>query len=152
MALLEPGPERSAHFIDGNDLDGALSRIDDLRQKTVQHIVFQRAYEAPGEPSPERDLQIRTRLYELGVRNPGYFHHQIGLLEKLYRPLNEDIRDLAGFTIDEALRLIKGIEESIEEAMQTRKKLSGNMRPLFLKTFKTTSLLAKLLANCPLNS
>lgn len=118
LALLEPTPTRSNHVyvIKGPELDDVLMRIRKLLNQVTWYFIS-RGLPAKGEkPSAIQEVQFFTRLYEMGVRSPGYHHHLTGVLRELLTPFDKDLRDLVGFTIEEAVRLEKALGEMMSDA------------------------------------
>jgi len=119
LALLEsaptsPGP---AELIDGPKFEEVLSRIQNLLAKVVWYYIS-RGAPVPGQrPSASQEIQFATRVYELNVRNPGYYHHNSEVLHELFRPFQEEIQEFLGFGIDDAINLGDSLGEIVAVAL-----------------------------------
>lgn len=72
---------------------------------------------------PDRldDLRYRTINYELNVRNPAYYHHELDLLRGLFRPHTEWMEQHLGFNIDDAIDITDSMPELAMEKFGTRR-------------------------------
>jgi hypothetical protein len=73
--------------------------------------------------APDRldDLRYRTINYELNVRNPAYYHHELDLLRGLFRPLTEWMEQHLGFNIDDAIDITNSMPELAMEKFGMRR-------------------------------
>jgi hypothetical protein len=82
-------------------------------------------------PGPRDDARFTTIVYELMVRNPGYPHHFVDILRRLFQPLSTDLEELLGFTIDDALAMLEAFQritsaklvERRDQALRTEREL-----------------------------
>ena len=119
LALLEPTPifPSGVHIIDGPELDDILTRIQTLVDQVTWYFILRGLPETEEQPSALQELQFETRLYEIGVRNPGYYHHHSQVLRGLFTLFDKNIRDLVGCTVEEAIELTNTIDGIVSDVL-----------------------------------
>ena len=136
LALLEPTPTLPSrvHVIDGPQLDEILTRIQKLVSQVTWYFISHGLPETEEESSAVQQLQLHTRLYEISVRDPGYYHHFSQVLRGLFAPFDKDIHDLVGFTVEEAIDLTNTIGEMVSDVLDAhRDKVKSAETELFEK-------------------
>ena len=111
LSLQRPEPNKNNTWINGPELQAIADELKDLfRCVLLYHTV------APGELSGTLDLLSRkTRTHEIGIRNPGYPHHLMGLLHKLFCRFESNLLRIIGFSIDDALIIWRALCDHLNE-------------------------------------
>ncbi len=68
----------------------------------------------PAKDKTLEEIAIRLKDDETSIRNPGLPEHHLQLSGELFGPLNDDIKKLVGFNVDESIILRKDILRLIQ--------------------------------------
>ena len=139
LALQLPKPISGSQWIDGPDLKAL---VDDLHG-LVRNVMLYHTVRANKATEPLDRLMRKTRINEIAVRNPGYHHHLIELLGTLFQPFDSELREVCGFTVNEAISACRGIRdyvnESVMESIEDGRKRC-RLLPSILRTAKARDL------------
>lgn len=109
--------------LDRNSLSSLPGRPDEIQAiidglRRVTESFYQARYAQLEEADPgdldARRLQERLRLHTQGVRNWGYYHHVLDILERLYTPLDGVCRKATGLEATAFLKLFDFMLREIE--------------------------------------
>lgn len=73
-------------------------------------------------PTALEEIRSRMHTHELVVRNPAYEHHHHEVMRGLFRPFENDLLSLVGFTIDDALTISRAISTRTERIFSEKLK------------------------------
>jgi hypothetical protein len=114
---------RSIQMPDGVTVQRAQHLLEEIFLKTHWYWVARGADpDRKGPPSQFEELRLRQTLYELVVRAPTYYHHWTGVLRALFDPdgVAARMKDVLGFDIESALRLVAAIPSLTEKRLSLR--------------------------------
>ena len=106
MYLKHPYIPKEITPLGKEELGVVSDKVDEIFKDIFTMYATERA--DPKNPSPPNALQslrFRTILYEIGVRNETYHHHEFDLLKGLFEPHDEWLKKNLGFCIEDALRI-----------------------------------------------
>jgi hypothetical protein len=111
----EPSLEASLSF-DGIAIQNSVRNLFQL--SALEDELEQVESEAP--PTTEQELRFLTLLHEVGVRYPGSSEHLHEVVGGLFAPMSDDFSARLGFSVEEALRLDRGIYSLINKRLSER--------------------------------
>jgi hypothetical protein len=111
--------ERTLEPVPTNDIQRRITSIFD----TLMQFLFVKDIdpERSGPPSNLMQLQARIVTESIFVRYPSYHHHLLDILTDLFTPLQEELENILGCTIQDALALIEGMEAIMARRMSKRR-------------------------------
>ena len=111
--------ERSLEPIPTGDIQHRITTIFD----TLMQFLFVKDIdlERSGAPSNLMQLQARIVTESIFVRYPSYHHHLLDILTDLFTPLQEELENILGCTIQDALALIEGMEAIMARLLSERR-------------------------------
>src|SRR5260370_39708365 len=77
--------------------------------------------ERVGPPTNLMQLQARIVTESIFVRYPSYHHHLLDILTDLFTPLQTELENILGCTIQDALTLIEGMEAIMARRLGERR-------------------------------
>jgi hypothetical protein len=132
------GPPRGLDPIRAGQLTfEALEIVRQMFQSASMLIVSEAvatSRERPEDPSIEYIL--KTRLESLGVRGSGYTEHLERVIRGCLDPFERECRELLGFTAADAIALLRGLVDVIEERVEPRWKEAATGRTEMLRRLK----------------
>lgn len=105
---------------------GEIQEVWDALDKIFYNTILFYGTEAahPNRVAPPdrlEELRYRTIIYELNVRNPAYYHHELDLLRGLFRPHSDWIERHLGFNVDDAINLTESMPKLAMEKFRRRR-------------------------------
>ena len=126
--------------------------VGDIQQKIISIFETMRQFlmvkdidpERVGPPSSLIQLQTRIVTESIFVRYPSYHHHLLDILIDLFTPLQTELENVLGCTIQDALVLIEGMEaimgrrldERRAKARQSEKEIKAKVKRYRIKQHK----------------
>ena len=105
-------PERTLEPVPVGDIQQRIISIFNTMRQFL--IVKDIDPERVGPPSNLMQLQARIVTESIFVRYPSYHHHLLDILTDLFTPLQTELENILGCTIQDALILIEAMEAMIE--------------------------------------
>ena len=137
LAIQLPGPiygsDSFADWIDGDDLNALSEEIRGL----VHEVLRYHGLADNGPSGVLGSLCRKTRLDQIAVRHPGYEHHLVELLRSLFVPLESDLSDNLGFTVDEAIAVSRAIHDYVNEEISRLRELGRLEYKVLSESLKT---------------
>ncbi len=126
LAVLEPNPKEQTDLTVVEDNANFLRKVVKLRNSVLRYYAREWMTEGIDRPTGAHDIQFLTRAQELNVRNPGYHHHLLDILRRLFQDIDGPLVKMVGFTILEAITLLTAVEETIQGALSDWRKAARN--------------------------
>jgi hypothetical protein len=103
-----------------------IQEVSDLAEKIFNDttLYFVTEHIDPNHVGPlsrADDLRRRTIMYELTVRNPAYYHHEVDLLRGLFTLHANWMEQRLGFTIEDAIKLTESMPEMAMDKFYERR-------------------------------
>jgi len=106
-------------FIDGRVSTPIHQLAESVIYGTMWEILSEEGIEGNG-PSALAHLRMQTRLKEVVQRGAGYRVHVVAQLRELFGSLDRPIREVLGFGVEEAIRMVEGTGAVVQQALRGR--------------------------------
>jgi hypothetical protein len=136
LYLTRPYHESNERLVPGLIIEIINNKIDNLFRLVVMNLTLGDIDpERDGPPDPLMELRWNTLNRSILVRYPGYRHHLEHALRGIFLPLDNQLERILGFTTEDALAAISGINTMLsrrinERRDQAREGLKGQLHDL----------------------
>ena len=119
--VADPKPDLVAPVLWGGDFQDVLDLLDDIIESTRSYYMIKAQIARQSPETAEEEIGLRARLWHLFVRSPAYDHQNAQQLRDLFGPLDDEVTQLVGFNVSQALEIGAAIADLANERLRTQR-------------------------------